>query len=112
MKYKKLIENFSYLSLLHIFSIAIPLLTFPYLVKTLGQETYGLVIFAQAVVGYLAVFTGFGFGLSATKLVSINRHDTNKLSEIFSSVTTIKIFLLAVSIIILYVTKLANYDEK
>lgn len=103
MKYKKLVENFSYLSLLHIFSIAIPLLTFPYLVKTLGQETYGLVIFAQAVVGYLAIFTGFGFGLSATKLVSINRHDTNKLSEIFSSVTTIKIFLLAVSIIILYV---------
>jgi PST family polysaccharide transporter len=67
----------------------------------LGRETFGLVIFAQAIVGYLVILVSFGFNISATKEVSIYRDNKEKLSEIVSSVLIIKVLLFFVSIIIL-----------
>lgn len=96
-RHKTLIQNFSYLSSLQIFNLIIPLLTYPYLIRTLGSEKFGLVFFAQAVIGYLVIFVSFGFNLSATKEISINRENNKKLNEIFSSVIIIKgiLFLLS-----------------
>ena len=54
-QHKKLIENFSYLSVLQILSLITPLITYPYLVKTLGEVMYGTVVFAQAVVTYFNI---------------------------------------------------------
>ena len=62
----------------------IPLLSYPYLIRVLGKETYGIIIFAQAIVGYFVILIGFGFNISATKEISINRDDKKKVSEIVS----------------------------
>ena len=48
---KKIIENFSYLSIIQLLNMLIPLLIFPYLIRVLGSGTYGMVIYAQAVLG-------------------------------------------------------------
>lgn len=79
----------------------IPFLTYPYLIRILGTETYGLVVFAQAVVGYFVILVGFGFPMTATKEVSINRNNKEKLSEIVSSVLIIKSILFIISLGIL-----------
>jgi len=79
----------------------LPLITYPYLIRVLGKETYGLIVFAQAIVGYLVILVGFGFNISATKEISVFRNDKNKLNEIFSSVIIIKVILFFLSIIIL-----------
>ena len=81
-----LIRNFSYLSLLQVFNLILPLIVYPYLIRVLGKETYGLVVFAQSLVFYLVILVGFGFNISATKEVSIHRNDSKKLGEIVSSV--------------------------
>lgn len=101
INHKTLIQNFSYLSALQIFNLLIPLITYPYLIRVLGKETYGLVVFAQAVVGYLVILVGFGFNISATKEISIHRDNKEKLSEIVSSVLIIKLFLFILSSVIL-----------
>ena len=100
-RHKTLIKNFSYLSALQVFNMVLPLITYPYLIRVLGKETYGLIVFAQAVTGYLLILVGFGFNISATKEVSIHRDDKNKLSEIVSSVLLIKggLFLLSMIVI-------------
>lgn len=92
-----LVQNFSYLSLLRIFNMLLPLITYPYLIRVLGEEKYGLVVFAQAIIAYLVILVGFGFNLSATKDVSVNRNDKDKLGEIVSSVLIIKTLLFIVS---------------
>lgn len=57
----KIVKNFSFLSLLQIFNIIAPLITYPYLIRVLGSENYGLIIYVQSLVIFLAIFVGFGF---------------------------------------------------
>ena len=54
-----ILQNLSYISVLHLFNMLIPLLSYPYLIRVLGKETYGIIIFAQAIVGYFVILIGF-----------------------------------------------------
>ena len=96
-----LIGNFSYLGAISVFNLLIPLATYPYLIRVLGKDIYGVIVFAQAIISYFVLIVSFGFNTSATKEVSISRHDNSKLSEIVSSVLTIKACLLLISFILL-----------
>ena len=98
---KRLLSNFFSLSILQAFTYVLPLLTLPYLVRVLGVEKFGLVMFAQSFIMFFNILVDFGFNLSATREVSIYREDKDKLTEIYSSVMTIKFILIGVSLIIL-----------
>lgn len=100
-RYNVMFKNFSYLTVLEVFKLALPLITYPYLIRVLGLDTYGLVIFAQAIIAYFAILINFGFDISATKRVSINRGNKVILNQIVSSVFIIKLFLFILSSILL-----------
>lgn len=94
-RYRVLVANFGYLSLLQLCNLLIPLITYPYLVRVLGEELYGTIVYAQAIVAYLAIFVNWGFNLSATKSISIHRDDPEAVDRIFSSVYIAKTCFLA-----------------
>ena len=100
-QHRKIIENFSYLSVLQILSLITPLITYPYLVKTLGEVMYGTVVFAQAVVTYFNILVVFGFNFTAARDVSLHRDSPKKLSEIISAVTIIKTLFLILSLLLI-----------
>ena len=98
---KRLLSNFFSLSVLQVFTYVLPLLTLPYLVRVLGTENFGLVMFAQSFIIFFNILVDYGFNLSATREVSINRESKEKLTEIFSSVMSIKLILIGISFAIL-----------
>lgn len=100
-QYKGLVENFSYLSLIQVVNLLVSLLVVGYLIRVLGKNTYGLVVFAQSTIFFLVIIVSFGFQVTATKKISEHRDNKDKLNEIFSSVMIIKGLLFVVSCAIL-----------
>ena len=96
---KRLFYNFFSLFTLQLITYAVPLISLPYLVNVLGVERFGLVMFAQSVMVFLNVFVDYGFNLSATREISLHRDNKKKITEIYSSVLTLKIYLLLISLV-------------
>lgn len=111
---KTLLGNFTYLSILEIIAVLFPLITYPYLIRVIGADKYGIIVFSQAVVAYLIIVVNFGFNVSATRRVSENRNDVKKLRVIYSSITYLKslIFIIGLVIVlaILYIFKFEHKE--
>lgn len=104
---KRLLDNFMSLSGLQIFTYILPLITLPYLVRVLGVEKYGLVMFAQSFIIFFNILVDYGFNLSATREIAVNRDSKEKVTEIYSSVMIIKIIMLALSFVVLCIFTLS-----
>lgn len=97
---KLLRKNFSYLFILQIANYAIPLLIFPYLARILGTEYFGRIMFAQAFVAYFVLFVDFGFNITATKDVVVNRNDVVNLNQTFWNTFLAKGILAIISLFV------------
>ncbi|WP_181163610.1 flippase [Pontibacter mangrovi] len=93
------LQNITSLFLFQGINYLSPILTLPYLIATLGAEKYGFIAFSQAITQYLIVFTEYGFNLTATKKISVNRANPKVISRIFSSVLIIKAALITISLL-------------
>lgn len=90
---KRIFKNFFSLNLLQLSNFIFPLIILPYVVRIIGVENFGLVSFAQAFITYFILISDYGFNLSGTSEISLNRNDQTKISEIFSSILILKLFL-------------------
>lgn len=95
--------NYFYLNLLQILNYVLPLITLPYLARTLGVDKFGLIQFAQSVIQYFVIITDYGFELYATREIAQNRENVKKISEIVSVIYVIKIALLLLCFLVLIV---------
>ena len=99
---RALIFNFNYLAVLQVFQLVLPLITYPYLIRVLGAELYGVVAFANAVVVYFNVFIDFGFNISEIREISVNRDDLSQVSKSVSTVIVAKLLLTLVAFVVLF----------
>lgn len=79
----------------------LPLVTIPYLVRVLGIDGFGLYSFVYSLTQYFVYFTDYGFNLSASRKVSINRDRPQILAGIFSSVMIVKMVLFVLSSLVM-----------
>lgn len=97
---RKVIENFSYLTFFQFFTLLTPIITYPYLIKTVGLNLYGVVVFSQTIVSYVSLFINFGFGTSGPKDVAVRRDNLELLSKYVSSVYIIKMIFWVICLLI------------
>jgi PST family polysaccharide transporter len=102
-RHRVLISNFNFMTVLQFSQIAFPLIIYPYLIRVLGKETYGIVTFSNAIITYLLILINFGFTISEVKEISTNREEIDKVSEIVSSVLIIRTVLFLISLFVLMV---------
>lgn len=100
-KHKILVSNFVYLAILQGLNLLLPLITFPYLVRVLGIENFGLLSFSLALITYFQIITDFGFNSIATRDISVAIDDKKMQQDIFNDVMSAKLFLLVLSFLLM-----------
>lgn len=99
----KVLENYSFMTLLQASGMIIGVIIYPYLIRTLGASCYGLYVFSLSICNYFIYFVSFGFQLPITNLLVLNKKNADKESEIFSSVIIAKIYLSIFTLIVFIV---------
>ena len=98
---KNIAKNYVALLFIQGTNFILPLIIFPYLVRTLGLEKYGLVMVAQSVAVFLTIIVDFGFNISATREVANLKNDKEKLSQFYWNVFSIKLVLIIITFLLL-----------
>ena len=102
-KYKNIFHNLSYMTILKVFMLILPLISYPYLIRVVGSENFGLVVYSLSVIALFRILVKFGFEMSAVKNVAENSEDKKRLSVIISSVLIIQLFFYVVGFMVLYI---------
>lgn len=97
MTFPRLRHNIAALGVMQIANYLIPMTTLPYLTRVLGIESFGKMVFVQAVMAYLVLFVEFGFSWSATREIAANRGDHKLISAIFSTTWTAQWLLVCIA---------------
>lgn len=96
----KIIENYFFSVLLQIVGTFIGIAVYPYLIRTLGSNAYGLYVFSSSLTSYFISFISFGFNLPAIKAIAQNKENQELKSTIVSSILTAKVLLATCSTIV------------
>lgn len=94
-------RNIASLSAVLAANTLIPLITLPYLTRTLGVKSFGELAFVQVVMMYTLIFTDYAFSWSAVREVASVRDDRSFLSKVFFSVWSAQWLLTAVAGVVL-----------
>lgn len=93
-------KNAVSLAFVQLINFLTPLATLPYVLRTLGPNEYGKVIFYQAVAQYFSIFVDFGFQLSATKAIATAQGDSRSLAQYAITVQTCRSLLALLSVLV------------
>ena len=106
-----ILKNISYLSFLRFFNIGIKFFLVAYLVRVLGEISYGILTWSDSIIQFFLLFINFGFNIYAAKYIVENRDQKDIINEITSSIFLIKITLFIISFILLYLLTFLNNFE-
>lgn len=70
-----------------------PLITLPYLTRVLQVEQFAALSFVQIFIQYFIFVTDYGFGITVTRLITLWRHDWERISEIVINTLAVKLIL-------------------
>ena len=95
---KKLSKNYLYTSLYQLLLIIIPLITTPFLTRTLGRTSLGIDGFVLSVVTLCEVIGSLGTTIYANREIAYVRNDQKKLSRTFWEIFFLRLTLCAIVI--------------
>lgn len=101
-------ENYFFMTVLQILNMCFYLLIYPFLIRTLGQEGYGLYAYAASMVFLFITFVNFGFDLPAAQQVALHSDDKQVLRSVLSCVQTAKIYIEMIAVLCFAVIMLIN----
>jgi PST family polysaccharide transporter len=96
-----LVRNFTSLTTVNFINLALPLLTIPYLIKTIGSTNYGVLAFHQYLGQFALVVLEFGFPLYGVSEVARRHDDRKALGRFMADVGVIKLMVLVVVLLAL-----------
>jgi len=89
----RVLSNFCALSSLQMANMLLPLVSLPYLMRVLGPEKIGVLAIAEGFTQCFVVLANWGFGLSASREVSLLRDRPQELARCYSAVVSARLTL-------------------
>lgn len=96
---KSLEKNFLYNILYQILIIILPLITAPYISRTLGVEAVGIYSYTYSVTQYFLLFAMLGIASHGNRVIAANSNDKELLEENFWSIYSIQLFSFTIAIV-------------
>lgn len=93
-------KNYIYNAIYQIFTMIVPLITTPYISKTLLPEGVGKYSYTYSIVSYFVLFAQLGFGYYAQREIAKNQKDLYKQSITFFEIMIVKTFSVGISLVI------------
>lgn len=89
-------KNYIFNVLYQIFLVVVPLITAPYLTRTISSSTIGIYDYINSVVGLFGSVGLLGLNTYGYRQIGFYRDDKKKLNEVFTNLFTLRIILLGI----------------
>jgi len=103
MKKSKVSINYLYNAAYQILTFITPIITAPYLARTLGAENLGIYNYTYSIIYWFMLFGTMGISLYGSKEIAKVSDDRKKLSKKFSEIFSLQILCMLLSIIVFYI---------
>ena len=97
---KTILKNITSLFTIQIANYLLPMVSVPIISRIIGPEKFGILNYAEAVVGYFILIVNYGFDLTATRKVAQNRNDAEFINELFNTVLWCKLLLFGITLLL------------
>ena len=101
---KSITKNYIYNLVYQILIIIMPIITTPYLARTLGAEGTGIYSYTISIVTYFILFGSLGLALYGQREIAYVQDDVKKRSKIFFELVILRFFTMSISMILFYFT--------
>ena len=89
----KIIKNYLYNMSYQLLTIFLPLITIPYISRTIGVVGVGANAYTNAVMSYFLLIANLGINLYGNRTVAYIRDDEEKLSKFFFEIQILRFLL-------------------
>lgn len=96
-KERAVVRNYTFLTLVQVVNILVPLLTTPYIIQVIGTENFGKTIVCQAFFVFPITLCEFGFNVTGSRNIAIEKNNVRQLSRTFSEIIGVKVLLFGIS---------------
>jgi polysaccharide transporter, PST family len=96
----RIMKNFVSLGSIQVLNFLFPLLLTPYLIQVVGINHFGLISFSQALITYFVTLNDYGFNLSTTREITLNKNNRSKIEQIYCDTLSTKAFLLVAGFLV------------
>lgn len=96
---KSLQKNFLYNVLYQILLVILPLITAPYISRTLGATAVGVYSYTYSVAYYFLLIAMLGIGNHGNRSIAAVRDDRKKLNKMFSSIYSLQVITFSIAIL-------------
>ncbi len=98
MAKEKILKNYIYNTAYQVLLVLTPLITSPYLSRTLQETSVGVFNYAHSIVTYFMLFGTLGSSLYAQREIAYFQDDVKKRSKIFWEIIILRIFTVLISV--------------
>lgn len=96
-------KNYIYNSAYQILIIIVPLITTPYVSRTLGAESIGIYSYTYSIVTYFILLGSLGVTMYGQREIAYVQEDKYKRSKVFLEITFMRFLTLGISLVLFYI---------